>query len=126
MTIPASDPGAMAPLLDPTIVANLRDLDDGVGEFLAEVVGVFRSEAPSRIRAISSAGGNCRELVAIVHALKGSARTIGLLRFAALCQQIESGAKEGRAPDGPTVARLKAEYAAATRALDALPLPEAG
>ncbi len=113
-----------APVLEATIIANLRALDDGEDAFLAELARVFRSESPSRIAGIRrcSATHASSRLVGMVHALKGSARTLGLVRLADVCQQIESAATEGQFPPPAMLQRLDAEYTAATRALAALGL----
>lgn len=111
--------GAPLPAIDLQIIENLRALDDGGDEFLREVVGVFRAESPARLEAIRRAaeGGAARELVGVAHALKGSARTLGLVRLAAVCQEIESQAKSGSCPGPATLRQLDDEYAAVTGAL---------
>lgn len=111
--------GAPQPALDLQVIENLRALDDGGDEFLREVVGVFRAESPARLEAIrrAVAGGAARDLVSVAHALKGSARTLGLVRLAAVCQAIESQAKAGACPGADTLRQLDDEYAAVTGAL---------
>lgn len=114
--------GGSLPPIDPQVIASLRALDDGGDEFLAEIVGLFRAESPSRLAAIRRAASAdaCRELVSAAHALKGSARTLGLLRLAEVCERIESVAKAGGCPDDDTLRTLDQEYAAVTGALAGL------
>jgi HPt (histidine-containing phosphotransfer) domain-containing protein len=106
-------------VVDLAVIANLRDLDDGGDGFLLEVLDGFRGESPGRFAALRSAAaaGNAAELVRVVHALKGAARTLGLARFAVLCQDVETSAKAGTLPAAATLHRMDAEYAAALRAL---------
>ncbi len=114
--------GASIPLIDLRVIANIRALDDGADEFLPEIVAMFRAESPARLAQIRRAASarDCRRLVSVAHALKGSARTLGLFRLAEACQQVESLARVGGDPDGDTLQCLDREYAAATAALAGL------
>jgi HPt (histidine-containing phosphotransfer) domain-containing protein len=114
-------PASTLPPIDLAVIENLRALDDGGDGFLAEVLGMFRAESPARLSAIrcAAAGSGGRELVDVAHALKGSARTLGLLRLADVCQAIESLAKDGQRPDPAILRQLDLEYAAVSGALAA-------
>jgi HPt (histidine-containing phosphotransfer) domain-containing protein len=127
-TMPASTPSRpLLPPIDAQVIENLRALDDGGDEFLLEVLSVFRAESPLRLAAIrrAAAGSASRELVGVAHALKGSARTLGLVRLAEVCQEIESLGKSGDCPSEEVLRRLEAEYTAVTEALASVGVREA-
>lgn len=119
--------GSQPPAIDSQVIENLRALDDGGDEFLREVIGVFRAESPSRLAAIrrAASGGAPRELVNVAHALKGSARTLGLVMLAGVCQEIESLAKSGECPAEDLLRRLDGAYAGVTPALAGVGVREA-
>lgn len=83
------------PVLDETVLAELRTLGDDV---VAEIFDLFVADVPGRLarlqRAIDdrSLDGVLRE----AHALKGSALGVGAARLASMCSAIEHDAREGR------------------------------
>jgi HPt (histidine-containing phosphotransfer) domain-containing protein len=115
----ASPADTRLPVLDAGIFANLRELDADEAGFLADVVTLFRAETPPRIAEIRrcTAANAARDLAGVAHALKGSARALGLLRFAEAGQQIESIGMAGRLPCATMLQRLESEFDSATRAL---------
>lgn len=115
------------PVVDRRILGNLQALDDDDG-FVAELAEVFLTESPVRSAALADGAraGRVAELVSMAHAFKGAARTLGLARVAAVCQEIESGAKEGRVPAAALLARLDVEVRAAGAELQPLRRPGGG
>lgn len=79
VTVPPIDPGA---------IAQYRDVDEAL---LGDLIDVFLTEAPSRVRALDNAcaTGAVAVLKAEGHALKGSARVFGATPLADLCQTLE-------------------------------------
>ena len=99
--------------IDPNVIAGLRDLDDGGGGLLGELIDLFFADTPPRLVAVRQAhgAGDAQGLVRAAHALKSSAANLGAQNMATLCQRLES---LGRAGDlggaGPLVDRLDAEF----------------
>ena len=90
-------------------------------EFVAELVGAFRREANAMIeemeRAVAS--GDWGGLARAAHTLKSSSADIGAPTLAELCAVLERSGEAGGAEDVPAmVARVTAELALVTRALD--------
>ncbi len=98
----AAEPGTQsevssAAAVDQAVLGRLRQLDAEVPGFFSEVVATFLRETPSRIErlvaAVESAEATAAQRAA--HGLKGSAGTIGALRMASLCEEIERQAGSG-------------------------------
>jgi HPt (histidine-containing phosphotransfer) domain-containing protein len=105
------------PVLDDSVIAELRQLGD---EVVGEVVTVFLSDAPRRLGKLQHAliEQSRETVVREAHGLKGSALGVGAARLAQLCAAIEQGARAGRLPDLVSEsAHLTTEFAEVERAL---------
>ena len=99
---------------------NLRELDDGVGDTLKELVETFLSEAAKRLAALREAlGSDPAAVAAEAHALKGSGRSLGAARLGDLCERLEEQVKKGSPSLEETVKELEAAFAKTERALRA-------
>jgi signal transduction histidine kinase/DNA-binding response OmpR family regulator/HPt (histidine-containing phosphotransfer) domain-containing protein len=102
------------PVLDPSVISSLRELggDDDPGLF-SELVGMFLSDTPERLRALSEAldHNDPGALERAAHALKSSSANLGALGLSVLFRDIEAA---GRAKDlskaAPLVARTQPEF----------------
>ncbi|GAC1608775.1 MAG: hypothetical protein NVS3B2_18370 [Ramlibacter sp.] len=89
---PISDQATVHAGFDPSVLADLREVDqDGGLGLVAEVVKLFLRDAPARLAEIRSA---VRErdgvrLRTVAHALKGSGACVGATRIATLGAQLE-------------------------------------
>lgn len=107
------------PVLDPAVLAPLLALDDGIGEFLAEVIEGYLAENPETVALLMgmAAGPAGPELIATAHRLKGASSTLGVRRVSALCARIEEAARAGTLAEAATFAALEREFALAASAL---------
>jgi HPt (histidine-containing phosphotransfer) domain-containing protein len=89
---------AADPVLDAAHLEELRALGAGTARVLTEVVERFLATAPRRMAEIQAAaeGGDLEEVARTAHGLKGICGTVGALRLAALCAEVED---VGRARD---------------------------
>ncbi|HET6871138.1 MAG TPA: GAF domain-containing protein [Solirubrobacteraceae bacterium] len=97
--------------LEAAALQSLRDL--GGDEFLAEVVSVFRADAPVLLTSLRDAldHGDGEELRRAAHTLKSNGLTLGASAFAGLCRTIEQSAKDGILEGVPQlVDRVEQEY----------------
>ena len=109
-------------VLDPHVIASLRELDEpGAPGLLEELVDIFLSDAPTRVAALEEAlaAGDSPQLERVAHALKSSCGNLGAKTLADLCRQIESNGRQGRL-DGTAslVARSRQAFAEVQRALE--------
>jgi HPt (histidine-containing phosphotransfer) domain-containing protein len=107
------------PVLDAAVLAPLLALDDGIGDFLAEVIEGYLAESPETIAQLLrlAAEPASPELIAAAHRLKGSSSTLGVSRVSALCARIEDAARAGTVVDAATLATLAQDFALAASAL---------
>ena len=87
--------------LDAKALAAIRELDDGEGTILAEVVGIFFDEAPRHLASLQAAyrsrdGG---ALARAAHAFKSASGNVGAVRVVALCREIEQIGRSGKPAD---------------------------
>jgi HPt (histidine-containing phosphotransfer) domain-containing protein len=97
-----------APALDPQALEAIRSLDED-GTLVIELIDLFRSETPGRVRAVHDAWqrGDTGAMLREAHALKSSTAQMGALRMSELCRQIERHGRDGQiAEAGPDVAEL--------------------
>jgi HPt (histidine-containing phosphotransfer) domain-containing protein len=82
--------------IDDSILQEIRDLDE---ETFWDVVRTYLDELPESLHAIEAAisADDAAGLASIAHRLKGASSTMGLLKMAAVCQQLEQGARKGSA-----------------------------
>ncbi len=100
---PASKPAAQQveheaaeDVIDLEVIETLRDLDDGEGEVLCELVELFLADCPDRIDEMRGAMENGDEelMRRAAHTLKGSSRNLGASGLADICQIIETKSHE--------------------------------
>jgi two-component system, sensor histidine kinase and response regulator len=83
----------MVSVLDPEVVDQLRALARaGSPDLLERLQASFRRDTPERLRALRAAvaAGDADAVAFNVHAVRGSAASLGALQVVATCQQIES------------------------------------
>lgn len=126
---PAATAGAPAPL-DPAVLDELRRLaGGGRPDVLATVAGIYLESTPellARLRTGADAG-DWALLAATAHALKSSSGSIGALKLAALCRDLETASRHAadgapasdRVP-GRAVDAIEAEYGRVRAALSSL------
>ncbi len=87
------------PVLDLSVIAELRTAIGDDDEFIADLIATYVGEGSEHIRAMADAivAGDVAGLVRPAHTLKSSSASIGALRLAAACRGIEEGGREGRA-----------------------------
>lgn len=117
----ATWPPPDAPVLDPSAITLLRELEGPEDPELARVtVAVFLTDGIRRIGELRAAVAEGRLDAArrTAHALKGSALVLGTVRLARACAGLEEAATAGQAPDaGAWLGRAAEEFAAAKLAL---------
>jgi CheY-like chemotaxis protein len=89
-------------------------------EFLKEIIGIYFSEAPSRINGIRTAiaSRDAKLLASQAHALRSSSGNVGATRVVEICTQLESIGKLGAITGAAELFReLQSEYARAESAL---------
>ena len=93
--------------LDAKALASIRELDDGEGSILAEVVAIFLDEAPRQLEALSLAleSRDAAELARVAHALKSASGNVGAVRVVKLCKEIERVGRSGQVADAPPLLR---------------------
>ena len=95
-------PNGNGSVLDPEVLANLRDLGDA--ELLAELAGMFFDDASSRLGELREAigAGDAAGVERVAHTLKGSSGNMGATRMSAICAELQDIGASGelaRAPD---------------------------
>ncbi len=94
-----------SPVIDPAFIERLeRDYDK---ETTADFIAKFEEMAPG-LRDAIMATATARPRAA--HDLKGGARTLGLLRLAAICHDIERACSDGRFDDAANLSDGLSEY----------------
>ena len=108
---------AVAPALDPAALARLRELDpEGRLGVLQRVLTAFEASLVRSLGELAGlpANGGADALAAIAHTLKSSSASVGALRLAATCVEVERSARAGApAAQRHDVLRLRAELEAA-------------
>jgi len=125
--VPAAPASGDTPVLDGDRIQMLRGIGapDGLGLLPSLSVG-FVQDGATRLAAMRSATGSDRGhvLAEAAHSLRGSAATVGAVRVAQLCADLEAVALTGTAADASRVDalldRLAVELAAAGSALDGM------
>lgn len=107
------------PVLCGDIVAGLRDLGD---DFLAGVIPVFVSTARDALTDAHAAveAGDAPALADVMHALRGSAATMGGVRVAGVCGRLEDAARAGHIAGPTDLEDLGAELEAVVVAITTL------
>ncbi|WP_226163997.1 PAS domain S-box protein [Hymenobacter terricola] len=101
---------AREPTLDDGILRQLVEL--GGPEFTADLYQEFEQEAGDLLRdaAPTAAEGSFRELLPMLHQLKGTAATLGGVALAAQARHLEHQLKEGRLEEGAVGFQLLEHY----------------
>jgi two-component system, sensor histidine kinase and response regulator len=96
--VPSDD---MPVALDAKALAGIRELDDGAGVILAEVVGIFLQEVPQHLAGLNAAlqRGDGAELSRVAHAFKSASGNVGAARVVKLCREIEHVGRSGKVGD---------------------------
>lgn len=92
----------------------LDAMRDMFGDDFAELSQLFRQDSPKRLNAMREhlQCGNLPELVRVVHALSGSAASMGATRLSDLCRTFETRLKAGSSDDAPQrLEHISAEFA---------------
>lgn len=120
---PSGPSRPIADCLDEATLRQLLDLDDGATGLMAELVGLFKEDTPSRLAGLDAAlaAGDAQATAELAHALKGASGTIGASRMRGLAQDLEKAGKAGNVgePEHHRLEELKAAYTEACAALDA-------
>jgi len=101
------------PVVDDSVLEELDAYDSG-GQFVYELIAIFRSEAAELVDNISSAvaGGDVDRLVDDLHSLKGCAGNVGAARLHQLCEGLERQGMESFMRDAQSnIAKLAEEIA---------------
>lgn len=88
------------PLLDEAQLQQLLDLDEGKVTLLGEMVALFKTETPQRLKAIQEGieAGSASAVREAAHALKGASGLMGAQLVFALARDLEMKAKTGGLP----------------------------
>ena len=108
--------------LDLSVMDQLLNLDDGELGLLKEMLGLFKTDTPDRIRAIEAtlASEELDDAADVAHAIKGAAGTMGAPRLRAIAAELEAGGRKGSFSIDPglLLEQLKETYADAVLALE--------
>ena len=86
------------PLVDLDVIAELRDATGGDMDFVRELVATYVGEGEDHVAALDAAlaAGDVAGLVRPAHTLKSSSASVGAMRLAAICRDIEESSRSGR------------------------------
>ncbi len=114
-------------VLDPTVIAQLAELDQGHGG-VAELVAMYVHDAQARIEELHIAirEHNATEIKQISHSLKGSSANLGARDLAAICAELEQTADNSFADSSRAVHRAEAELTLVRTALEQAFPPASG
>jgi HPt (histidine-containing phosphotransfer) domain-containing protein len=108
--------------LDLSVMDQLLNLDDGALGLLKEMLGLFKTDTPDRIRAIEAtlASGDLADMADVAHAIKGAAGTMGAPRLRAIAAELEGAGRKGSfgIDSALLLEQLKETYADAVAALE--------
>lgn len=110
-------------VLDPDVMQQLLDLDDGGLGLLSEMYELFRDDTPPRIALLEAAihKGDREQMGDTAHAVKGAASTMGAPKVRAFAQVLEACGRTGQCNEdlNGTLINLKAAFAEALAGLEA-------
>ena len=95
-----------APVLDPAVLAALRQLNiPGEPDVLTDVLKLFLEEVPPRMTRLRNAwsSGNIEEMQRAAHSLKGSAGNIGAQGMFDVCRQLDGLGRSGNLESASTL-----------------------
>jgi len=104
------------PVLDRSVLEELRQFSDQEQDLVQELVTIFLADSPMQLLALQDAlrDSNWAEVERRSHRLKGSAGSIGATRLREICEQLERYARQGK------VASPEAAATVVTHELEAL------
>jgi len=121
LTLEAEEQAELAPALDPTVLAELRQFQgEGELDIVQELAEAFQSETPPLLETLRQAvaEGQPEQLRRAAHNLKGSSNNLGARTMAALSAELETLGKNGTVEGAAElVTRLEQEYQRVCRAL---------
>jgi len=123
--VPASAPPPAVPVLDQTVLKGLEELEQAESPgLLADVVQLFTEQSERHLEAIAAAVADGKEVLiaAHLHALRGSASSVGASRLARVCADLETQPDGDPAVLAEGVGRLRLAYAEARAALGSVGL----
>jgi HPt (histidine-containing phosphotransfer) domain-containing protein len=87
------------PVLDPTVLAALRDSVGGDEAFVVDLIETYLGDAGTQVEAIEAAieSGDAESLVRPAHTLKSASLTVGAMRLGELARSVEQRARSGEA-----------------------------
>ncbi len=115
-----SAPPPAVPALDRAILKQLEDLErDGSPGLVADVIQLFAEQSEHHLQAIASAIADGRriQLAAHLHALRGSASSVGASQLAGACAELESTSDHSPAALAERLNRLRLAHSKARDAL---------
>ena len=113
-------PDGNGSVLDPEVLANLRDLGDP--ELLTELAEMFFDDATSRLAEMREAveAGDAAGVKRVAHTLKGSSGNMGAARMSAICAELQDVGDSGDlAPARGLLEDLEDEFGRVRPALEA-------
>ena len=120
------EPAADLPVVDPDVLGSLAErLGPRAPAFLASLLGTWETETDARLAAMRTAveTGDAEAVGRAAHAVKGGSGSMGALRLAAVCAQVEADVVAGEADLADAADRVAAEVERARTALVALYRP---
>jgi CheY-like chemotaxis protein/HPt (histidine-containing phosphotransfer) domain-containing protein len=110
-------PGAYAafgPSIDHSMLDGLREVQgEAEPDILRELIGLFLTDLPPQLVALRGAvqSGDARSVARIAHTLKGSSGSMGAVRMAAICAELEEIGRSGTLAGAPVrISRLEEEF----------------
>ncbi len=105
--------------LDAKALASIRELDDGEGAILAEVIGIFFDETPRHLDSLRNAvnAKDAAELARVAHAFKSASGNVGAAGVVKLCRELERIGRSGELGDAPPLLREIEQQVEAVRPL---------
>jgi CheY-like chemotaxis protein/HPt (histidine-containing phosphotransfer) domain-containing protein len=106
-------------ILDPEILADLRELDKG-RSVVAGLTTIFIDDTRSALGTVRQAIGDGDQdtIRACAHRLRGSAGSLGAVKMAAICSELEAAPPEDTELQLRVLAQLEAEFERTTIALN--------
>jgi signal transduction histidine kinase/CheY-like chemotaxis protein len=105
-----------------SMLESLRELqEEGEPDILAELIGLFIADAPNQLKTLKEAAerGDASFIERTAHTLKGSCGSLGAVRMAAICAELEVIGRSGDLSLAPTlISQLEEEFGRVRAALE--------
>jgi HPt (histidine-containing phosphotransfer) domain-containing protein len=111
-----------APILDQSVLAELRESVGDDEEFIADLVATYVSEGEGHLSAMDAAAdaADAAAIIRPAHTLKSSSAALGAMRLSQIAREIEMAGRAGDAADLSTrVADARAAWDATLREMTA-------